>query len=191
MKETSDESDGDRANVRLRFMAFTIRRASVDDARAIAVVHVESWRTTYSGIVPDAFIAGLSEEKSTETWKEQRTDGDGFLFVAEDQSGIFGFVSGGKLRAALEGYDGELYAIYLLRAYQRQGAGRLLVNALTEAMRGKGFMSMAVWVLAQNPAVSFYKRLGAIQIAKQTIEIGGVQLTELAFGWPTLDSGLN
>jgi hypothetical protein len=37
-----------------------IRRASQSDARAIAEVHVASWRETYRGIVPDAFLDALS-----------------------------------------------------------------------------------------------------------------------------------
>ena len=35
-----------------------IRRARAGDARAVARVHVESWRTTYPGIIPDRVIVG-------------------------------------------------------------------------------------------------------------------------------------
>jgi hypothetical protein len=35
--------------------------------------------------------------------------------------------------------------------------------------------------------VQFYESLGAIQIGEKLIEIGGVQLEELALGWPDLD----
>jgi hypothetical protein len=46
---------------------------------------------------------------------------------------------------------------------------------------------MIVWVLEQNPSVSFYKRLGAVQVARKIINIGGADLQELALGWPSLD----
>jgi hypothetical protein len=46
---------------------------------------------------------------------------------------------------------------------------------------------MLVWVLEQNPSVSFYERLGAVQIARKFVDIGGVHHQELAFGWPSLD----
>jgi hypothetical protein len=39
----------------------SIRAATPDDAVAIAHVHVESWRTTYEGIVPGEYLAGLDE----------------------------------------------------------------------------------------------------------------------------------
>ena len=37
-----------------------IRRARPVDAAAIAAVHVAAWRSTYPGILPDAFLANLS-----------------------------------------------------------------------------------------------------------------------------------
>jgi hypothetical protein len=38
----------------------SIRIATAADAAAIAITHVESWRETYTGIVPDHVLAGLS-----------------------------------------------------------------------------------------------------------------------------------
>ena len=110
-----------------------------------------------------------------------------FVFVAEDQWGIVGFISGGAIREPIEGYDGELYAIYLMPARQRRGIGQELALTLREAFLMNGFSSMVVWVLERNlPAVSFYKRIGGLQIAQKTIDIGGAVLAELAFGWPAL-----
>jgi GNAT superfamily N-acetyltransferase len=86
----------------------------------------------------------------------------------------------------IEGYEGELYAIYLLREHQGRGAGRRLVHALGDALLSRGLRSMLVWVLKQNPAVSFYQHLGGVQVMETQIEIGGVELPELAFGWPAL-----
>ena len=45
---------------------------------------------------------------------------------------------------------------------------------------------MAVWVLARNPAVGFYRRMGGVEVARQKIEIGGVELDEIAFGFASL-----
>ena len=38
----------------------TIRAAQLEDAAGIARVHVDSTRTTYKGIFPDAYLATLS-----------------------------------------------------------------------------------------------------------------------------------
>ena len=37
-----------------------IRAAKPADAGSLARVHVDSWRSTYTGILPDEFLAGLS-----------------------------------------------------------------------------------------------------------------------------------
>jgi GNAT superfamily N-acetyltransferase len=168
-------------------MDVTIRRGTIGDAAAIAFVHVSSWRTTYAGIVPDAFLASLNVEERAQNWEKHLAAQKAVFLVAEDEEGIFGFACGGKLRDELAGYDAELYAIYLLSERQRRGTGRLLVHSLVDALIGEAFKSMAVWVLERNPAVAFYRRLGAVQIAQKTIEIGGAPLEELAFGWPDFD----
>ena len=168
-------------------MTFTVRKARTEDARAIAFVHVESWKTTYAGIVPDAYLASLSVESRTENWKEQFQSGTTLIFVVEDASGIFGFASGGELREPIDGYNAELYAIYLLQTKQQQGAGRLLLRQLAKALLASGLHSLIAWVLAKNPSVGFYLRMGGSQVTEKQIEIGGVPLTEIAFGWSTLD----
>ena len=167
-------------------MTYTIRPARMEDAAAIALVHVESWRTTYAGIVPGEYLASLSVESRTRMWKEQLA-GTTLIFVVEDASGVFGFASGGKLRDAIDGYDAELYAIYLLQQKQRQGAGRLMLQKLADVLRTSGFHSLIIWVLETNPSIGFYRRLGGSQVAEKQIEIGGSQLIEVAFGWPNLD----
>jgi GNAT superfamily N-acetyltransferase len=168
-------------------MNLTIRKAKVEDAGAIAHVQVESWRTTYSGIVSDVFLASLNKEQRTQSGQEQILADNIFILVSEDETGIFGFAAGGKIREELDDYDAELYAIYLVRERQKQGAGRTLCLTLASALQTKGFTSMLVWALEQNPSVSFYERLGAVQIARKIINIGGADLQELAFGWPYLD----
>lgn len=44
---------------------FDIRQAAVADAVMIAAVHVQSWRETYQGIVPQSHLAGLDVAERT------------------------------------------------------------------------------------------------------------------------------
>jgi len=164
----------------------TIRKAKIEDAGAVAHVHVESWKTTYAGIVSEAFLTSLNKEERTRSWQDWILEDNASIFVAEDEIGIFGFAAGGKIRDELDDYDAELYAIYLLHERQKQGVGRTLSLTLASALQTRRFTSMLVWVLEQNPSASFYERLGAVPIARKPIDIGGVKLEELAFGWPSL-----
>ncbi len=45
-----------------------MRDAVPGDARAIAGVHVASWRAAYAGLMPDTVLAGLSVEERTASW---------------------------------------------------------------------------------------------------------------------------
>jgi len=171
-------------------MEFRIRRAVAADAIAIARVHVESWRSTYAGIVPEEFLAALNLDDRAEMWGRMLAAEDGLMFVAEDEEGVFGFACGGKLREDLDSYDAGLYAIYLLRKNQGKGGGRGIFEALVASLQEAGYSGMALWVLKDNPAARFYEHLGGVRIASKQINIGGAHLEEVAYGWPKLEDVL-
>lgn len=168
-------------------MVAQVRESRLEDAAAIAHVHIESWRTTYKGIVPDAFLATLSYEQRTETWKQWLSSSNPYIFMyvaIDDLERIVGFVSGGKPQQADESeYNGELYAIYLLKEYQGRGLGHMLVQQLVESMVQAGMDTMFLWVLKDNSARRFYESLGGQLIRTQPITIGGAVLEEVAYGW--------
>jgi GNAT superfamily N-acetyltransferase len=168
-------------------MEYTVRHAETQDAAAIARVHVESWRSTYAGIVSDEALSSLNLEVRTGNWKEWLLRSSLVTLVAGDKAGIFGFAGGGPLREEPAGYDAEIYAIYLLHQYQRHGAGANLFRRLVTELQRQDFKSAAVWVLEKNPACAFYSRLGGVPVMRKPIKIGGQTLEEIAYGWPALD----
>lgn len=171
-----------------------IRQAVESDAQAIARVIVDSWRTTYAGIVPAAHLAGLDYDQRAARWRNLIADRRQITYVALDREDrAVGFVSGGPERTGRSvdpsvedgdpSHGGELYAIYLLRSGQRQGLGRRLVGALCAWFLRQGAQTMLTWVLAENPARRFYAALGGTELRRQTITIGGKELVEIAYGW--------
>src|SRR5579859_7325994 len=133
----------------------TIREARIEDAAGMAKVHVDSWRTTYAGIVPDSYLANLSYARRETFWQNVLSDvaAHSYPFVAvNDEGETIGFVSGGPRRNGDPAYQAELYSIYLLREYQGQGIGRQLARRLVEALSQVGIRSMLLWVFADNPA---------------------------------------
>jgi len=172
-------------------MAFHIRPAQPDDVRAIARVHVESWRTTYTGIMPDEALANLTVEDREQMWSASLSRihagaSSSCLFVAEENDQIVGFACGGRERGDHPVYKGELYAIYLLKAYQRQGIGRALAQAVVHRLLDDGYSTMLIWVAAQNPACRFYEALGGHPVAFKTEEFGGRPIEEIAYGYDDL-----
>ncbi|MBE9059507.1 GNAT family N-acetyltransferase [cf. Phormidesmis sp. LEGE 11477] len=164
-----------------------VREAIRNDIPAIARVHVDTWRTTYRGIVPDEILANLSYEKRENGWHQVLNNAakdSNFTYVAESQSGkIVGFANGEVERAGDPVYRGELNAIYVLKSHQQQGIGRELVRVVAQKLSQTEIHSMLVWVLAQNPACRFYETLGGQKVYEKEIERGGANLIEIAYGW--------
>ena len=163
-----------------------IRKALPIDAKGIARVHVDSWRTTYKHIFPEDYLQSLTYESREDLWNSVIPIG--YVYVAENHDGeIVGFSSGGKERTGdYPGYDGELYAIYILQEYQGKGIGRHLVKPLVEQLTNDGMNSMTVLVLEANPAKQFYQSLGAIEIDQLQDTVAGKEVIELVYGWRDL-----
>lgn len=168
--------------------ALIIRIACPADAHAIAAVHVLGWQAAYAGIVPAAYLSGLSLAARTERWHGILTgDRSGFTLVAEAlQTGVIGFVSGGPERTGDTEYPGEFYAIYLAPDHKRQGIGVRLMEAAAQTLIEREFDRAMLWTLAQNPSRGFYDALGGQVVRKRAVEIGGVVLPEVAYGWQDL-----
>src|SRR5690625_5278888 len=79
-------------------MSFKIRAAGQPDARDIAKVQVDSWRTTYKGIVSDDYLSALDYKKREEVWEAVVTQNNTFLLIDGDGSTV-GFAVGGPERS--------------------------------------------------------------------------------------------
>lgn len=74
----------------------SIRAAVQQDAESIAHVHVQSWITTYAGIVPAKYLASLNEAERIPLWQDWLSR-DIRVYVAEKDGGVVGFA---RLRSA-------------------------------------------------------------------------------------------
>ena len=162
-----------------------IRPAILEDAQAIAHVHVEAWRTAYRGLLPDAFLDGLAAAARQDQWQAilTRNAPKAFTFVAELNGEVVGFASGGPERKNDPIFTGELYAIYLLDEFRGRGIGTSLFRTAVEQLLALGMSSVKVWVLRDNPYRAFYERHGGVLVGEDTIKIGDTNLIEVAYGW--------
>ena len=164
-----------------------VRGAGVEDAPAIGRVHVESWRTTYPGLLPDNYLASMDAADHATRWERLlgHRASRHVALVAEQDGEVVGFASAGPDRDGDRVYDGELYAIYLLERVQKQGVGRALVEAAADGLAQRGMRGMRVWVLRDNrPARGFYEHLGGQYLRERTLEFDQVVVPEVCYGWP-------
>lgn len=66
---------------------------------------------------------------------------------------------------------------------RKKGIGRELVQVVIERLGQMKIQSMLVWVLEENPASHFYKKLGGKYVTQKEIERNGKQIIKIAYGW--------
>lgn len=175
---------------------YKIKPAAPGDLYKIARVHVDCWRTTYRGIVPDEKLDILSYEKSAERWKnyfvQEENDQSNTILLLDYNNETVGFCAGGKIRKSSKrtaGYEGEIKAVYILKEHQRMGFGRKFIRIFEEIFSKNGIFSYIIWVLKDNNSKDFYKKLGGKLLTTKTYEIGGKKLKGLCFGYKIEFSG--
>src|ERR1019366_8426742 len=94
------------AAARGRMSSILIRPARASDAEAIAQVRVDSWRETYRGMIPQAYLDAMQLEASRAMWEKVLTAGSHAVsvFVAERSAEIIGFGSGNMLAQSKHGF---------------------------------------------------------------------------------------
>lgn len=141
-------------------MGFTVREAALGDARAIADLHVATWKEAYSHLLPGDYFSEQYVEGRHRMWDHVLTHprDDMTVHVADADGEIVGFAWVGPG----EGLDDEepprdrlLFAIYVLAAHYGAGAGQSLLDAAL------GDEPAMLWVAKENPrATAFYLRNG-------------------------------
>ncbi|MCB0713336.1 MAG: GNAT family N-acetyltransferase [Ignavibacteriae bacterium] len=173
---------------------YAVREATAHDAEGIARVHIDSWRTTYRGIVPDNVLENMDFAQRSELWRERLSSdrsnrSGGLILVATNLANeIVGFASGGKEREGNIPSEAEIYALYLLKEYSRKGIGRYLTRELALQLQQKNYSSMLVWVLARNLSRQFYQHLGGVESRRKLIDIGGEEFEEIAYRWENIST---
>jgi ribosomal protein S18 acetylase RimI-like enzyme len=150
-----------------RVAELRIRPPEGADAAPLAHVQVESWRSSFRGLVPDAYLdQALVEKDRVHDW-ERLLDGldrtQAALLVAERDGAGVGFAHvGPSVDTDVDAHTvGELYALHVLPGARGEGVGSALLEAAADRLRGQGFREGVLWVLAGNdPARALYESQG-------------------------------
>lgn len=162
-----------------------IRQAKIQDARAIAEVHVKSWQSAYRGLLPEEFLQSLSVDRREQQWRSGMENPEQAILIYELEK-IVAFCSFAPTRD--DDLDktkvAELGTIYALESCWGQGIGKQLWAEAIKQMRERGFSEVMLWVLQGNDrAIKFYGRMGLSFDGKTKTETwqNGVVLNELHY----------
>ncbi|MGD9784983.1 MAG: N-acetyltransferase family protein [Hyphomicrobiaceae bacterium] len=159
-----------------------VRTGRPADARELAEVFETSWRYAYVGILPAQHLDSLIIRRGKRWWASTIRSGEPVL-VLEVGGTIAGYATFGPARRRGR-YQGEIYELYLLPAYQGLGFGELLFESCRYELDQKRLNGLVVWALADNHgALDFYWRRGGRPVAEATDCFGSSSLKKVAYGW--------
>jgi len=174
-----------------------VRKALLEDARAIAAVHVAVSREIYENLIPASVLAAISVERRVRQWHQIIGTADAragtAVFVTDDpRNGIVGFACCSRQRSkemVAKGFDGEFQSIYLLHSFRGCGLGRSLVVEMARCLRHQSMSGASCWVLRENnDARRFYESLAGQVVGERTDQVDQcTTLVEVAYGWESLD----
>jgi ribosomal protein S18 acetylase RimI-like enzyme len=139
-----------------------LRPAALEDAEAVARLHVQIWRKTYGQIAPADVVAPLSAlDVRIERWRGMLAGRQSCTLVAELDGRIVGFGRCGAPSDPIFGARGEVKHLFVDNAHARRGVGRALLGGLARELKRQGFSGIGLGVVKENePAIAFYRALG-------------------------------
>jgi len=158
--------------------------AGPGDAVDLARVHVEAWRETYPGLLPQAYLDRLSMAANARRWRARLMRGGEVTLVAETAQGLVGYCSGDWTREGGQPGEAEVSTLYVLRRAQRSGLGRRLLTGTARVLKARGATSLVIWVLRDNArARRFYERLGGVCEGARDEPMAGGVVAAVAYRW--------
>lgn len=136
-------------------MPIVVRVATIDDAYAIAAVHVRAWQETYRHLVPAEKLDALDPELRSQRWRQILSADDEQAWVAELDGEVVGWATTSDRDPGRHPRDRELNGMYAYASVHGSGVGQALLDAAL------GDAPAFLWVAADNPrAQAFYRRNG-------------------------------
>ena len=146
-------------------MSLPVRPATPDDLSGVLGVFLACWRESYRGVLPDAAIDAMTDERAEALWRRVLADSRGVVLVAEREGEIVGITRYASLDATTpedDGHvDGAVHSLYVSPRAHGGGIGGALLAQATEELRAAGAEAATLWVFAANaPSIGFYESKG-------------------------------
>lgn len=160
-----------------------IRNMEKIDIPFVVDINIEMWKKTYKEIINEEIflMREKNRENSINIMKEKLENKENFYKVVYINNKIIGFVSYGKNRDIAKDNLGEVYAIYILEEFHEKGIGKKLISYAKNDLKEKGYTSLVIWTLEENPNKKFYEKLGGKEFSNRQIDILGQKLKEIGY----------
>lgn len=160
-----------------------IRLAEPTDAPQVARIMTDGWKSTYAGIFPEDYLAGLTYETVQQKWERFLSQPGHFIYVAEEtEQKIVAFLAG-NCDFPEEGC-GFIESFHALSEARGKGVGRKLIETAMAHFRTAGKRAAMVYAIAENGrARAIYTHLGAEVTEYFTDHFDGITTNSVKLRW--------
>lgn len=155
-----------------------IKPLPFSSVRDFVSVHLKCWEETYYGIFPtDVFVSRKKKLKDRVEHIKMKLQEPGYHYYAlYDDFQIVGIL----IFSTLDDIA-VLDALYIRKAYQREGNGKKMLDFMEDFLKKEGFSSYSVYVLKMLPSNKFFVKHYAKFIKEDYISIHGKDYPELEY----------
>jgi GNAT superfamily N-acetyltransferase len=152
-------------------VSLQVRPATPDDLSGVLEVFLACWRESYRGVLPDAAIDAMTDERAEALWRRVLADPVGVVLVAERDGVIVGItryaatpgndsrIEGGRIEGGR--IDGAVHSLYVSPRAHGGGIGGALLGRASTELQEAGAEAATLWVFAANlPSIGFYEAKG-------------------------------
>jgi len=148
-----------------------IRKATAADIPLIRELCFAIWPQTYSSILSKEQIGYMLGLMYSESSLQKQMEEDGCIFImVYDENDPVGFASYSEEKSSPQTW--KLNKIYVLQSQQGKGTGKFIINYINEEIKLQGAKAIQLQVNRDNPARSFYEKLGFTVIKTADFDIG-------------------
>lgn len=133
-----------------------IRKAVLEDVGDISRIHALSWKSAYSGIVPQAYLDGLKEDFWVSAFTFWIKENALMVKLVLENGNPIGCAAYGKSRDKCLPDWGEIVSIYLLPGYFGRGYGKRLLESALLDLKQTGYQNIYLWVLKENQKARYF-----------------------------------
>lgn len=164
--------------------SYSVRPASIRDAKAIAEIHVSTWQSAYQELMPRDYLSTMTVEKRQSYWREAIEYSEPQLLVATDADKVVGFAGFDRSRdAGTKSSVGEIWALYVAPAHWGKGVGVTLWDGAREGLKEEGCTQVTAWVLLRNErGLRFFEHSAGFKRempSLKTVAFGNAKLEEI------------
>jgi ribosomal protein S18 acetylase RimI-like enzyme len=130
----------------------------------------------------------MTVEKRLKAYSERECSGRySMLVVDHPTDGIVGFADFGTPKLD-GGYDAQIFSIYFLPEYQRQGLGSRLFKRCVGRMLRDDVKTLCLDSLEVSPYRSFYDKMGGKLVGHDSHKLGDKDFETVIYSWDDISN---